>query len=343
MVFVLKDGAPEDAIKSFVKKIEDSGFSTFVSCGTEHTVVCLIGNTATIDVDLVVQTNDIVAYGKRVTEPYKAVNRIAHPDDTQIIVGDLTLGEGHFHVISGPCSVESEEQILKVAHSVKQSGASMLRGGAFKPRTSPYAFSGLKETGIKLLLAAKKETGLPIVTEVMNQTQLPLFGDVDVIQIGARNMQNFDLLREVGRFGKPVLLKRGFSNTIEEFLMSAEYIVASGNPSVILCERGIRTFETATRNTLDISAIPILKQKSHLPVFIDPSHAAGLRSLVPSLSRAAIAAGADGLIIETHDNPADALSDGAQSLDLLQFAILMKDIERRADFEKKALQCRSTC
>ena len=337
MVFVLKHGVPEDAIQKFVSKIESHGFSTFISKGTEHTVVCLIGNTATIDVDLVVQTNDIVAYGKRVTEPYKAVNRIVHPDDTHIRVGGLTLGEGHFHVISGPCSVESEQQILKVARSVKQSGASMLRGGAFKPRTSPYAFSGLQQTGIDLLLAAKKETGLPIVTEVMNQTQLPLFEDVDVIQIGARNMQNFDLLREVGRFGKPVLLKRGFSNTIEEFLMSAEYIVSSGNADVILCERGIRTFETATRNTLDLSAVPLLKQKSHLPVFVDPSHAAGLRRLVPPLSRAAIAVGADGLMIETHDNPAEALSDGAQSLDLPQFAALMEDIRTRAAFEGRLI------
>lgn len=337
MVFVLKEGVPEDAIQSFVKKIEANGFSTFISKGTEHTVVCLIGNTATIDVDLVVQTNDIVAYGKRVTEPYKAVNRVAHPEDSHVRVGSLTLGEGHFHVISGPCSVESEEQLLTVARAVKQSGAAMLRGGAFKPRTSPYAFPGLKQEGIRLLLAAKRETGLPIVTEIMNQTQLPMFEDVDIIQIGARNMQNFDLLREVGRFGKPVLLKRGFSNTIEEFLMSAEYIVASGNPHVILCERGIRTFETATRNTLDISAVPILKQKSHLPVFVDPSHAAGLRRLVPPLSRAAIAIGADGLVIETHNNPAEALSDGAQSLDLPEFATLMEDIKRRAFFEGKSL------
>lgn len=337
MVFVLKEGVPEDAIQSFVKKIEANGFSTFISKGTEHTVVCLIGNTATIDVDLVVQTNDIVAYGKRVTEPYKAVNRVAHPEDSHVRVGSLTLGEGHFHVISGPCSVESEEQLLTVARAVKQSGAAMLRGGAFKPRTSPYAFPGLKQEGIRLLLAAKRETGLPIVTEIMNQTQLPMFEDVDIIQIGARNMQNFDLLREVGRFGKPVLLKRGFSNTIEEFLMSAEYIVASGNPHVILCERGIRTFETATRNTLDISAVPILKQKSHLPVFVDPSHAAGLRRLVPPLSRAAIAVGADGLVIETHNNPAEALSDGAQSLDLPEFATLMEDIKRRAFFEGKSL------
>jgi 3-deoxy-7-phosphoheptulonate synthase len=337
MVFVLKNGVSEHAVESFVKKIEAGGFSTFISVGTEHTVVCVIGNTATIDVDQVVQTNDIVEYGKRVTEPYKAVNRAVHPDDTHIRVGDVTIGEEFFTVIAGPCSVESEQQIIGVAESVKQSGASLLRGGAFKPRTSPYAFPGLKQTGMELLLAAKKATGLPIVTEVMNQTQLPLFEDVDIIQIGARNMQNFDLLREVGRFGKPVLLKRGFSNTIEEFLMSAEYIVSEGNPNVILCERGIRTFETATRNTLDISAIPILKQKSHLPVFVDPSHAAGLRRLVTPLSRAAIAAGADGLMIETHNNPAEALCDGAQSLDLTQFASLMADIKRRAAFEGKKM------
>lgn len=337
MVFVLKNGVPEAAVESFVKRIEAGGFSTFISVGTEHTVVCVIGNTASLDVDHIVQTNDIVEYGRRVTEPYKAVNRAVHEGDTHIRVGDVTIGEGYFTVIAGPCSVESEAQITRVAESVKQSGAAMLRGGAFKPRTSPYAFSGLKQTGMELLLAAKKATGLPIVTEVMNQTQLALFEDVDVLQIGARNMQNFDLLREVGRFNKPVLLKRGFSNTIEEFLMSAEYIVSSGNPNVILCERGIRTFETATRNTLDISAVPILKQKSHLPVFVDPSHAAGLRRLVEPLSRAAIAAGADGLMIETHDNPAEALCDGAQSLDLAQFASLMEDIKRRAAFEGKRM------
>ncbi len=337
MVFVLKNGVSEEATQSFVKKIEAGGFSTFISVGTEHTVVCVIGNTASIDVDHIVQTNDIVEYGRRVTEPYKAVNRAVHSDDTHIRVGDVTIGEGVFTVIAGPCSVESEAQIINVAESVKLSGAVLLRGGAFKPRTSPYDFPGLKQTGMELLLAAKKATGLPVVTEVMNQTQLPLFEEVDVIQIGARNMQNYDLLREVGRFGKPVLLKRGFSNTIEEFLMSAEYIVSSGNQSVILCERGIRTFETATRNTLDISAVPILKQKSHLPVFVDPSHAAGLRRLVKPLSRAAIAAGADGVMIEVHDNPAEALCDGAQSLDLDQFAELMADIQRRAAFEGKRM------
>jgi 3-deoxy-7-phosphoheptulonate synthase len=335
MVFVLKPNATEEKIAAFVRKIEVSGCSTFMSTGTEHTVVCLIGNTAKIDVDFFVQTNDIVEYGKRVTEPYKAVNRTVHPDNTYIQVGDVTIGEGYFQMIAGPCSVESEEQIIGVATSVRESGASMLRGGAFKPRTSPYAFQGLQEEGLQFLLAAKRATGLPIVTEVMNQTQLPLFEEVDVIQIGARNMQNYDLLKEVGRSRKPVVLKRGFSSTIEEFLMSAEYIVSEGNPNVILCERGIRTFETMTRNTLDLSAVPLLKQKSHLPVIVDPSHAAGIRSLVPALSKAAVAVGADGLMIETHNDPANALSDGAQSLDLSQFHALCADIQRRVLFEGK--------
>ena len=338
MVFVLKPGVAEEKIEAFIRKIEAEGFSTFISTGTEHTVVCLIGNTAKIDIDLVVQTNDIVEYGRRVTEPYKAVNRMAHPENTLVDVRSLTIGEGHFHVIAGPCSVESAQQIEAIAKVVKESGASMLRGGAFKPRTSPYAFPGLQEQGIALLKQARARYGLPIVTEIMNQTQLPLFEDVDVIQIGTRNMQNFDLLREVGRLKKPVLLKRGYSSTIEEFLMSAEYIVSAGNQNVILCERGIRTFETMTRSTLDLSAVPLLKQKSHLPVFVDPSHAAGLRSLVPALSKAAVAVGADGLMIETHDNPAKALSDGAQSLDLAQFAELMADIKRRAAFEGKKME-----
>jgi len=337
MVFVMKHDVPKHQIEAFIQTFEAVGFSTILSKGTEHTVVCLIGNTATVDLDHVVHTNDIVEYGRRVTEPYKAVNRTVHPENTFVQVDGVTMGEGHFHVISGPCSVESEAQIIKVAQSVKASGASMLRGGAFKPRTSPYAFPGLREDGIKLLLAAKKQTGLSIVSEIMNQTQLPLFEQVDMIQIGTRNMQNFDLLREVGRLQKPILLKRGFSNTIEEFLMSAEYIVASGNPNVILCERGIRTFETMTRSTLDLSAVPLLKQKSHLPVMVDPSHAAGIRSLVPALSRAAIAVGADGLIIETHNDPARALSDGAQSLDLTQFAVLMEDLKRRVAFEGKTM------
>ncbi len=336
MVFVLKKNATQENIGTFVEKVEATGCSTFLSTGTEHTVVCLIGNTAKIDVDFFVQTNDIVEYGRRVTETYKAVNRTVHPDDTLIKVGDVTIGEGYFQVISGPCSVESAEQIIGIAESVRESGATLLRGGAFKPRTSPYSFQGHGEKGLEYLLDAKRRTGLPIVTEVMNQTQLPLFDDVDVIQIGTRNMQNYDLLREVGRLKKPVVLKRGFCSTIDEFLMSAEYIVSEGNPNIILCERGIRTFETMTRNTLDLSAVPLLKQKSHLPVIVDPSHASGLRSLVPALAKAAVAVGADGLMIETHNDPASALSDGAQSLDLDQFRTLCADIRRRAEFEGKA-------
>jgi len=337
MIFVLKPGVPEQKIAQFQQLIESRGFRTFLNTGTEHTVVCLIGNTAVIDLEAVVQNNAIVEYGKRVTEPYKAVNRTFHPQDTLVKVGEVTFGEGMFQVIAGPCSVESEAQIIAVAESVKASGATLLRGGAFKPRTSPYAFLGLHEDGLRLLLKAKKETGLPVVTEIMNQTQLPLFEEIDVIQIGARNMQNFDLLTAVGRFNKPVLLKRGLANTLEELLMSAEYILSAGNSQVILCERGIRTFETATRNTLDLSAIPLLKQKTHLPVIVDPSHAAGLRSLVTPLARAAVAAGADGLMIETHNDPARALCDGAQSLDLAQFSDLMADLQRRVAFEGKTM------
>lgn len=337
MIFVLRPGAPRKEIEALTGQIESWGFTTFLSTGTEHTVVCLLGNTAVIDVDAVVQNNDIIEYGRRVTEPYKAVNRTVHPEDTIVNAGGIMIGPGMFQVIAGPCSVESEVQIIEVARSVRASGATLLRGGAFKPRTSPYSFMGLQEEGLRLLLRAKKETGMPVVTEIMNQTQLPLFEDIDVIQIGARNMQNFDLLREVGRFGRPVLLKRGLANTLEELLMSAEYIMSAGNSQVILCERGIRTFETATRNTLDISAIPLLKQKSHLPVIVDPSHASGLRGLVAPLARAAVAVGADGLMIEAHNDPAQALCDGAQSLDLGQFKNLMDELKRRVAFEGKKI------
>jgi 3-deoxy-7-phosphoheptulonate synthase len=254
-----------------------------------------------------------------------------------IRLGDVTIGEGFFTVISGPCSVESSEQILEIAQSVKKSGARILRGGAFKPRTSPYAFQGKQAEGLEMLRMAKKETGLPIVSEIMNQTQIDLFEDVDIVQVGARNMQNFDLLKAVGGIKKPVLLKRGLANTIEELLMSAEYIVASGNPQVILCERGIRSFETMTRNTLDLSAVVLLKQKSHLPVIADPSHASGIRSLVPPLAKAILAVGADGLMVETHNNPAQALCDGAQSLDLAQFHTLMEELRERAVLEHKII------
>lgn len=337
MIFVLKPDAPKNQVEAFLKSWEDKGYSAILSPGTERTAVCLIGNTAQIDMDAVVHTNSIVEYGKRVTEQYKVAGRTVHPDDTVIKVGDAIFDRHHFPVISGPCSVESEEQIVMVARAVKRSGAKILRGGAFKPRTSPYSFQGLGEEGLRFLLAAKKDTGLPIISEIMNQTQVQLFDEVDIIQIGARNMQNFDLLKAVGAMGKPVLLKRGLANTIEDLLLSAEYLLASGCRDVILCERGIRTFETATRNTLDLSCVPLLKQKTHLPVIVDPSHATGIRSLVGPLSRAILAVGADGLMVETHNNPATALCDGSQSLDLKEFDDLMADLKRRAYMEEKEI------
>jgi len=337
MVFILKPHVPKEKVDKFISEWEQKGFSTIYSVGTEHAAVCLIGNTMTVDLDHVVETNDIIDFGKRITEQFKAVNRTVREDDTIVKVGDVSVGEGFFTVISGPCSVESNEQILEIAKSVKSSGAKILRGGAFKPRTSPYAFQGKQAEGLEMLRLAKKETGLPIVSEIMNQTQVDLFEDVDMVQIGARNMQNFDLLKIVGKLKKPVLLKRGLANTIEELLMSAEYIVSSGNTNVILCERGIRTFETMTRNTLDLSAVAVIKQKSHLPVIVDPSHASGSRSLVPPLAKATLAVGADGLMIEAHNNPAKALCDGAQSLDLTQFASLMEELKKRAVIENKVI------
>ena len=335
MVFILNPKVKQEEIDKFVRGWEEKGFSTILSVGTEHTAVCLIGNTAQVDLDLVVETTDIVAFGKRITEQYKAVNRTIQEHGTKVGVGDVIIGEGSFTVMSGPCSVESEEQIIEIAKSVKKSGAKILRGGAFKPRTSPYAFQGKKTEGLELLSLAKKETGLPVVSEIMNQTQIELFENIDIVQIGARNMQNFDLLKAVGSLKKPVLLKRGLANTIEELLMSAEYIFSSGNSQIILCERGIRTFETMTRNTLDLSAVVLLKQKSHLPVIADPSHAAGIRTLVPPLAKAILAVGADGIMVETHNDPAKALCDGAQSLDLNQFQTLMSDLKERAVLEKK--------
>ncbi len=337
MVFIMKPGVNEKQVQAFAQGFEQQGFSTIISKGTEHTAVCLIGNTATVDMERMVATSGIVEYARRVTEQYKAVNRTVHPEDTRIAVGDTEIGPDTFTVISGPCAVESEEQIIEVAKAVKASGARLLRGGAFKPRSSPYSFQGLKADGLRLLTIAKRETGLPIVTEIMNQTQISLFEEVDVVQIGARNMQNFDLLREVGMMNKPVLLKRGLSNTIEELLMSAEYILASGSSRVMLCERGIRTFETMTRNTLDLSAVIVLKQKSHLPVLVDPSHACGIRTYVPPLSKAALAVGADGLLVETHNDPANALCDGAQSLDLGQFDELMTELKKRAGLENRRM------
>lgn len=336
MVVVLKNSASEKGIKDLIENIRSRGLDVNVSTGSQHTIIGLIGDTSKITPDDL-QSIDIVESVKRISEPYKKANRKMHPEDSMIKVADRIVGEGRFQVIAGPCSVETEEQIIEVAEDVKKSGATMFRGGAFKPRTSPYAFQGLHGEGLKLLLKAKEATGLPIVTEIMNLNHLDLFSDVDLIQVGARNMQNFDLLKELGHCNKPILLKRGLANTIEEWLMSAEYIMAGGNNNVILCERGIRTFETATRNTLDISAVPVLKEKTHLPVIIDPSHATGKSNLVAPLAKAAVAAGADGLMVEVHNNPAAALCDGAQSLNPVQFDEMMKDIKRRVEFEGKTL------
>lgn len=337
MVFILKKNASKEQIEEFINNWESKGYSTIWAPGTDHNAVCLIGNTATIDMDAVVHTTEIVEYGRRVTEQYKAASRTVHPEDTIIDVSGVKIGGGTFTIISGPCSIESKEQMTLIANSVKHSGAKILRGGAFKPRSSPYSFQGLGKNGLKLLLEAKKHSGLPVITEMMNQTQVPLFDDIDIVQIGARNMQNFDLLKAVGKMKKPVLLKRGLANTIDELLMSAEYIMSEGNSQVILCERGIRTFETAARNTLDLTAVIILKQKTHLPVVVDPSHAAGISSLVAPLSKAALAVGADGLMIETHNNPAKALCDGAQSLNLEQFDALMNELKVRVKLEGKII------
>jgi len=313
MVAIIRHGATKEQLNSLTAFFRDKGVGVHVVTGEYQTIIGLIGDTSKIDIDMV-QGLDIVESVKRISEPFKCANRKFHPEDSVIEVGSTAIGGGHFGIIAGPCSVENEEQILEVARAVKAAGATMLRGGAFKPRTSPYDFQGLKADGIELLLEAKRETGLPIVTEIMNANHLPMFEEVDVIQVGARNMQNFELLKELGRTNKPILLKRGLANTIKELLMSAEYIMAGGNENIILCERGVRTFETQTRNTLDISAVPVLHELSHLPVVIDPSHATGVARLVPSMAAAAVAAGADGLMIEVHNNPREALCDGAQSL-----------------------------
>jgi 3-deoxy-7-phosphoheptulonate synthase len=298
--------------------LKAQGLDVHISEGKYQTIVGLVGDVSKIDDELLASL-DTVESVKRISEPFKSANRKFHPDDSIISAGTAKVGDGNFAIIAGPCSVESEEQIIEIAKSVKASGATMLRGGAFKPRTSPYDFQGLKGDGIELLLKAKAITGLPIVTEIMNANHLPMFEDVDVIQVGARNMQNFELLRELGRTNKVILLKRGLANTIKELLMSAEYIMAGGNENIILCERGIRTFETYTRNTLDISAIPVLKELTHLPIIVDPSHATGVARYVKPMALAAAAAGADGLMIEVHNDPQKALCDGAQSLTPSQF------------------------
>lgn len=334
MIVILKPQANQEKVNQLIRKFEDMGFSIHYSQGVENTLIGLIGDVSTVD-ESALRAEEIVRDIKRISEPYKAANRRFHPDDTIIRIKDRSIGQGFFQVIAGPCSVESEEQLVTVAEQVKKSGAAFLRGGSFKPRTSPYSFQGLENEGLRLLKEAKKKTGLPIVTEIMSETQIEDFADVDVIQVGARNMQNFRLLKALGHCDKPILLKRGLANTIEEFLMSAEYILSGGNSNVILCERGIRTFETMVRNTLDISAIPILKRQSHLPVIIDPSHAAGVTWMVEPLSKAAIAAGADGLMIEVHNDPKNALCDGAQSLNLAEFDGLMENLRKRVAFEGK--------
>ena len=316
MIVALKPGVTQESREQLMDWLQNLGLHIHVSEGEYQTILGLVGDTTKVDMDLVASL-DIVDSVKRVTEPFKCCNRKFHPEDTVVQVG------GNFCVMAGPCSVESEEQIVAVAKAVKASGANMLRGGAFKPRTSPYDFAGLKAEGLELLKIARQETGLPIVTEIMSVVDLPLFEDVDVLQVGARNMQNFDLLRELGKLRKPILLKRGLANTLKELLMSAEYIMASGNEQVILCERGIRTFETFTRNTLDLSAVLAVKQLSHLPVIVDPSHATGINRLVAPMAMSATACNADGLIIEVHNDPIHALCDGAQSLRPEQFDVLM--------------------
>ena len=313
MIAVLKQGATQKQIENLSSWLKAQGLDVHISEGSTHTVIGLIGDTTRIDEDLL-RGLEMVESVKRISEPFKSANRKFHPDDSIINVGNTSVGGKDFTLIAGPCSVESEEQVMEIARAVKTAGATMLRGGAFKPRTSPYDFQGLKADGIEYLLKAKAETGLPVVTEIMNASHLPLFEEVDVIQVGARNMQNFELLKELGKTNKPILLKRGLANTIKEWLMSAEYIMAGGNENVILCERGIRTFETYTRNTLDISAVPLLKELTHLPVIIDPSHATGVARLVKPLALASAAAGAHGLMIEVHNDPSHALCDGPQSL-----------------------------
>ena len=326
MIAVLKHGTTPQQTDHLVAWLRNMNLDVHISHGQDITILGLIGDTSRVDMELL-GSLEIVDSVKRVSEPFKQANRKFHPEDTIVEVGNVKIGGGHFAVIAGPCSIETEDQIIECANAVKSSGADILRGGAFKPRTSPYAFQGLKDEGIRLLLKAKEATGLPIITEIMNIRALDLFADVDIIQVGARNMQNFDLLQELGKTSKPILLKRGLANTLQELLMSAEYIMSEGNENVILCERGIRSFETYTRNTLDLSAVPVLHELTHLPVVVDPSHATGKAKLVPPMAAAAVASGADGIMVEVHNNPSCALCDGAQSLTPAQFDMLSKRMQ----------------
>ncbi len=327
MIVILKHGINQEMRAPLIEWLKAQGLGVHISDGDYQTVLGLIGDTSHVDMDLIASLG-MVDSVKRVTDPFKCCNRKFHPEDSIIQVGDAKIGGGHFAMMAGPCSVESEEQIVAIAKAVKAAGAQFLRGGAFKPRTSPYDFQGLKATGIELLKIARQETGLPIVTEIMSTDDLPLFEDVDIIQVGARNMQNFDLLRKLGQLRKPILLKRGLANTLKEFLMSAEYIMAGGNEQVILCERGIRTFDDYTRNTLDLAAVPMLHELTHLPIIVDPSHATGRANLVLPMALAGAACGADGLIIEVHNDPMHALCDGAQSLRPEDYAALADKVRR---------------
>ena len=340
MIVILKKGATDAEMQDFIRQWEQRGYGVHISRGEETTILGLVGDTTKLNMENVI-ANPIVEDVKRVTAPYKMAGRAFHPDNTVIAVGTgndaVRFGDDTVPVIAGPCSVESEEQVVAIAKEVKKAGAKLLRGGAFKPRTSPYAFQGLGAQGLEFLQSAKKETGLPIVTELMDVRQLQYFADVDIIQIGARNMQNFDLLKEMGKAGKPILLKRGMAATVKELLMSAEYIMASGNENVILCERGVRTFDSYTRNCLDVSVVPYLHKVSHLPVIIDPSHACGMSWMVPTLAKAAVAAGTDGLIIEVHNDPSRALCDGEQSLHPDEFASLMETLKKYAQAEGRTI------
>lgn len=337
MVVIMKPGTSQNEIRKLVAKFEAQNFKVGVTNGENCSILGLVGDTTSLD-EYEILLNDHVERVMRVSEPFKKANRKFHPEDTVVNVNGVEIGGGRFGVIAGPCSVENREQIVDIAKEVQQAGACMLRGGAFKPRTSPYSFQGMGAPGLQLLLEAKAETGLPIVTEIMSPYHCQLFEDkVDLVQIGARNMQNFDLLKEVGKMSKPVLLKRGLSNTYEEWVMSAEYIMSEGNENVILCERGIRTFEKYTRNTLDVSAIPAIKRMSHLPIVIDPSHSGGYSWLVEPLAMAAVAAGADGLIIEVHNDPKHALCDGQQSLTPMQFGQMMGKVQKIVDLMGKTV------
>mgnify|MGYP000843769633 FL=1 len=332
MVIILKNNCDKMQLDRLTSWLGEMHVTPQYTHGVGQTIMGLVGDTSKIDIDML-RALDIVEDVKRIAEPYKKANRKFHPEDTVITLDNgAKIGGGNLMVMAGPCSIESEEQLCTIAEAVKKSGATVLRGGAFKPRTSPYAFQGMREDGLKLLIQAKKKIGIPVVTEIMDYAHLPLFEDVDIIQVGARNMQNFELLKHLGKTNKPILLKRGLSSTLEELLMSAEYIMSEGNERVILCERGIRTFETATRNTLDISAVPMLRSMTHLPVVVDPSHATGKSMLVPSMALAGVIAGADGLIIEVHNNPPKALCDGAQSLTPAQFDDLSKRINEIKPF-----------